>query len=281
MVIQVALPQLCTKNLLEKQVQAKSDLSKQIAETAKNCLGVNIEGTEMFGSIISLPAPPPPAPFVFNSTLAEEKKAPIKASTVLNKVAPVPSSSAKSTKTPSLGPQPTSSSKLSPPPSRQNKTVTTSHHDHHPHLTNHPTRVLVKSPSRLEPFRTGRIILFIGMNIVFWNCQGIRPKRKELQNYLLENQIDILALNETFLKPKFKFHLPGYDIYKSDRLVGTKGVVAILVKKSIIVNQEWKNEHFNVITDNEALALEIELQAGIRLFGYHLLPKWKSYFKAI
>ena len=99
------------------------------------------------------------------------------------------------------------------------------------------------------------------MNIVFWNCQGLRPKWKELQNYLLENQIDILALNETFLKPKFKFHLPGYDIYKNDRLVGTKGGVAILVKKGIIVNQEWKNEHFNVVTDNnEALAVEIELQ---------------------
>ena len=36
------------------------------------------------------------------------------------------------------------------------------------------------------------------MNIVF--CRGLRPKRKELQNYLLGNQIDILALNETFLK---------------------------------------------------------------------------------
>ena len=79
---------------------------------------------------------------------------------------------------------------------------------------------------------------------------------------MLENQIDILALNETFLKPKFKFHLPGYDIYKNDRLVGTKGGVAILVKKGITVNQEWKNEHFNVITDNEALAIEIELQNG-------------------
>ena len=100
------------------------------------------------------------------------------------------------------------------------------------------------------------------MNIGFWNCQGLRPKRKELQNYLLENQIDVLALNETFLEPKFKFHLPGYDIYKNDRLVGTKGVVTILVKKGIIVNQEWKNEHFSVIKDNEALAVEIELQNG-------------------
>ena len=102
----------------------------------------------------------------------------------------------------------------------------------------------------------------MGMNIAFWNCQGLRPKRKELQNCSLENQIDILSLNETFLKPKFKFHLPGYDIYKNDRLVGTKGGVSILVKKGIIVNQEWKNDHFNVITDNEALAVEIELQNG-------------------
>ena len=100
------------------------------------------------------------------------------------------------------------------------------------------------------------------MNIVFWNYQSLRPKRKELQNYLQENQIDILALNETFLNPKFKCHLPGYDMYKNVRLVGTKGGVAILVKKGIIVNQEWKNEHFNVITDNEALATEIELQNG-------------------
>ena len=96
------------------------------------------------------------------------------------------------------------------------------------------------------------------MNIVFWNCQGLRPKQKGLQNYLLENQIDILALNKTFLKPKFKFHLPGYD--KNDRLVGIKGAVAILVEKDITVNQEWENDHFNVITDNEALAVETELQ---------------------
>ena len=79
---------------------------------------------------------------------------------------------------------------------------------------------------------------------------------------MLENQIDILALNEIFLKPKFNFHFPGYDIYKNDRLVGTKGGVAILMKKGIFVNQEWKNEHFSVITDNEALAIETELQNG-------------------
>ena len=69
-VLQIAQPQLCTKSFSEKQVQAKSDLSKQIAETAKKCLGVNISGKDVF----------------FSSTLVEKKKAPLlKASTVLNK----------------------------------------------------------------------------------------------------------------------------------------------------------------------------------------------------
>ena len=44
------------KNLPEKEVQAKSDLSKQIAETAKKCLGVNISGKDVFESIISRPS---------------------------------------------------------------------------------------------------------------------------------------------------------------------------------------------------------------------------------
>ena len=79
---------------------------------------------------------------------------------------------------------------------------------------------------------------------------------------MLENQIDILALNETYLKPKHKFHLLGYDKYKNYRLEGIKGGIAILVKKGFIVKQEWKNEDFNVITDNEALVIETELQNG-------------------
>ena len=88
MVIQVAQPQLCTRNLPEKLVHAESDLSKQIAETAKERLGVNIEAKQVFESIISRPAPPPPAPFVFSSTLVEKKKVPLKASTILSKATP-------------------------------------------------------------------------------------------------------------------------------------------------------------------------------------------------
>ena len=34
------------------------------------------------------------------------------------------------------------------------------------------------------------------------------------------------------------------------------------MKKGIIVNQEWKNDHFNVKTNNEALVVDTELQNG-------------------
>ena len=47
-VLQIAQPQLCTKHLPEKQIQAKSDLSKQIAEKAKKCSGVNNTGKDVF-----------------------------------------------------------------------------------------------------------------------------------------------------------------------------------------------------------------------------------------
>ena len=116
------------KNFPEKQVQAKSDLSKQIAETAKKCSGVNISGKDVFESIISWPVPSLPVPFVFSSTLVEKKKAPLlKASTVLRKATPqLVTSSSNSTKSanvkaPSLGQQSKFSSKLSPP---QHKTST-------------------------------------------------------------------------------------------------------------------------------------------------------------
>ena len=104
-VIQIAQPQLCTKNLPEKQIPSvKTDHRNR--------------EKMLFDSIISRPVPPPPAPFVFSSTP--------KASTVLNKAASSLASSSlsctKSTKTPSLGSQRKSSFKLSP---QQNKTSST------------------------------------------------------------------------------------------------------------------------------------------------------------
>ena len=53
--------------------------------------------------------------------------------------------------------------------------------------------------------------VFMGLNLMFWNCQGVRSKRKELELYLKENNFDIVALNETFLTQKIDFKIQGYD----------------------------------------------------------------------
>ena len=85
---------------------------------------------------------------------------------------------------------------------------------------------------------------FTGTNIMFWNCQGIRPKRKELELYLKENNFDIVALNETFLNKKIDFKIQGYDTIKNDRSTGAGGGVAFLVKHGLVINKEYRNTDF-------------------------------------
>ena len=98
----------------------------------------------------------------------------------------------------------------------------------------------------------------MGTNILFWNCQGIRPKRKKLELYLKENVIDGIALNETFLSKEHNFKIPGYDTIRNDRSTG-QGGVAFLIKYGLVVNKEYRNDDFNIITENKALAIEREL----------------------
>ena len=97
----------------------------------------------------------------------------------------------------------------------------------------------------------------MGLNITCWNCQDIRSKRKELELYLNENTIDIIALNETFLNKKVNFKIQAYDTIRNDRSAGSRGGVAFLVKHGPVVNKEFRTADFNIITDNEALAISL------------------------
>ena len=103
------------------------------------------------------------------------------------------------------------------------------------------------------------MITFTGQNIKFWNCQGITTKRKELELYLTENVIDIIALNETFLNKKINFRVSGYDTIRNDRSTGQRGCVAFLTKHGLIIKKGYRNSDFNIITENEALAISLEL----------------------
>ena len=99
----------------------------------------------------------------------------------------------------------------------------------------------------------------MGLNILFWNCQGIRPKRKELELYIKENEIDIVALSETFLNKKLTFKIPAYDTIRNDRSTGQKGGVAFLVKHGLVINKKYSNSDFSIISESEALAINLDL----------------------
>lgn len=71
------------------------------------------------------------------------------------------------------------------------------------------------------------------LKISYWNCQGIFEKKAELQLFLTEYNIDVMLLNETFLKPGRKINIPNYKTYRNDRLVQPGGGTAILIKKNI------------------------------------------------
>ena len=72
-----------------------------------------------------------------------------------------------------------------------------------------PNKSTKPAPKQPITFNHNRytLINFMGTNILFWICQGIRPKRKELELYLKENVIDVIALNEMFLNKKHNFKI--------------------------------------------------------------------------
>ena len=86
--------------------------------------------------------------------------------------------------------------------------------------------------------------VFMGTNIIFWNCQGVRSKCKELELYLKENNFDIVALNEMFLAKKIDFKIQGYDTIKNDRSTGVRGGVAFHIKHGLVINKEYRNTDF-------------------------------------
>ena len=60
-----------------------------------------------------------------------------------------------------------------------------------------------------------------------------------------------MSINETFVKPKFKFEINGYNIVRKDRIYHDHGGVAILIKDHIICKEikinlinKTENEHW-------------------------------------
>ena len=71
------------------------------------------------------------------------------------------------------------------------------------------------------------------LSVVFWNANGLAPKRDELHEFVSRHNLDVILVQETFLKPDINPKIPNYRLYRNDRLTGRGGGTAIYVKSSI------------------------------------------------
>ena len=75
----------------------------------------------------------------------------------------------------------------------------------------------------------------------------------EISLFLKEKNIDILSLNETWLKSKFELDILNYIITRNDRPRRQRGGVTILVRNNI--NFDIDVTCSSIDTDNEAIAI--------------------------
>lgn len=71
------------------------------------------------------------------------------------------------------------------------------------------------------------------LNVAYYNCNSLAAQKCELEHFLFQRNIDVLLLNETFLKPSHRFRLANYKSFRSDRISGRGGGTAILIKTSL------------------------------------------------
>ena len=88
------------------------------------------------------------------------------------------------------------------------------------------------------------------------NIRSCRNKEVEISLFLKENDIDILILNETWLKHNFKLDIPNYTITRKDRPSRQRGGVAILVRNDI--KFDIVDTCSNINTDNNAITIHLK-----------------------
>ena len=109
------------------------------------------------------------------------------------------------------------------------------------------------------------------IRLLQWNCNGLRAHLNELKNFLASPQaeIDILCLEETFLKKGNRIKFPGYYVIRKDREESTKGGLIIAIRESI----NYTEVH-DVTTDSyEQHAIKIKTKNGIiTIFNGYIPP---------
>ncbi len=66
-----------------------------------------------------------------------------------------------------------------------------------------------------------------------WNARSAILKAQQLEQFSVEFQLDILALQETWLSDEHEFKLRGFAVYRRDRVGRPGGGVAIALRREL------------------------------------------------
>lgn len=77
------------------------------------------------------------------------------------------------------------------------------------------------------------------LRILFWNANSLNNKITEFRNYLQDSTVDVALVQETMFRPKVRYNVANYTLYRTDRSdainsgQGINGGTAIYVHDSI------------------------------------------------
>ena len=99
----------------------------------------------------------------------------------------------------------------------------------------------------------------MAIKILQFNINGLQTKIKELRQTIHDSNIDIVCLQETFLKTGKELKIPGYTIIRKDRSE-KKGGLAIIIKNSlkfleIANNNEIEYQEIKIFLQNQQINL--------------------------
>nr|CAI5846079.1 unnamed protein product [Callosobruchus analis] len=93
------------------------------------------------------------------------------------------------------------------------------------------------------------------MKIMLWNAHSAVINKHSLVKALLEFEIDVALISETWFKPNLNYKFNGYKVVRQDRLDGTTGV-GILIKNNIRFQEVTLN---NIPDSIQACAVNISI----------------------
>ncbi|KAK9720044.1 Endonuclease-reverse transcriptase [Popillia japonica] len=118
----------------------------------------------------------------------------------------------------------------------------------------------------ISPINSG----IAGFTLAASNACGVRDKKDELALFLVEQNLDVALISETWLRPVDSLRFPNYCTYRADRLTGRNGGVAVLVKK----NLHHRPLYVSGLHFVEAVGIEISIRGlgPLKVFSVYAPP---------